>query len=383
MDEIWYEKDMVLASSASGTESPKRAANTGPASSGQGKKLLGMTGTFLTVAVLTGLLWVWADQSQQVVQEIRLSFVLATEAESSLILLGVDDGSGQVPPATDTGGRRVKAKVKFSGTRSRLRELQTDLQSGGLELLAYISAGSYWATADKIAVIDLLNANDELRDRGVTVVQAEPANITVDLNEWVDIDRIKLALRNTAESQKFQARIDPPEIAVQVPSSLKDALPEELLVELGQIPEKITPNLTLSGTVQSKLAGQPIRPKPAKVTVILQPSEHRTISLRPLQITVGMPAEMIGVYDLEWKNPASKFVEVKVEGPTAELDKLKSAVQEKVRARIDLGLTHAMPTEAFYQVTVQFEFIGVHGVNLAGPERTVKVRLKRKPTSHE
>ena len=43
------------------------------------KKLLSMGGTFLTVAVLTGLLWVWADQAQLLEQDIpRLAFTLAT-----------------------------------------------------------------------------------------------------------------------------------------------------------------------------------------------------------------------------------------------------------------------------------------------------------------
>ncbi len=375
---------MSLSSSASGTESPNRVAIAGRASGGQAKKLLGMGGTFLTVAVLTGLLWVWADQSQQVVQEIPLSFVLATETESSLILLGVDDGTGEVAPDPATGVRPIKAKVKFRGTRRRLRELQSDLQSGRMELLVYLSDRTYWAAEHKIGVAGLLDANREFRDRGVMVVEAEPQNIVVELDKWFLIKRIRLALKDTPENHRFRADIDPPEIAVEVPSSLEEeARPEVLVVDLGRIPEKITPNLTLSGTVQSELSGQPIRPRPGKVTVILQPSEHSTISLGPLQIIVGLPAEMVGVYNLEWEDPASKFVEVAVDGPADELDKLKSAAQEKVRARIDLGLTHAKPTEAYYPVTVQFEFIGVHAVKLAGQEKTVKVRLKRKPTSYE
>ena len=126
-----------------------------------------------------------------------------------------------------------------------------------------------------ISIIDLLNANDELRDRGVTVVEAELASITVELDEWVRIDKIKLVLRDTSKSRRFQTLgIDPPKIAVQVPSRLKDSLPEELLVELGEIPEKITLGMEVLGTVSRELGGLPVKPELSEVTVILE-DEHR------------------------------------------------------------------------------------------------------------
>ncbi len=335
------------------------------------------------MAVLTGLLWVWADQSQLDIQEIPLSFVLATEADSSLILLSVDDGSEEAlaDPDPATGGKRIEAKVKFRGTRSRLKELQADLQAGQLQLVSYISKDSYWATADKIAVIDLLNASDELRERGVTVVEAEPANITVELDKWVHIDKIKLALKDTAGSHRFEPSIEPPEIAVDVPSRLKDALPEELLVELEQIPQEITPDLQLTGTVQSELADLPIRPEPSKVTVILQPREQSRAELGPLLLYAVLPVDMIGKYDLKFEKEADKVVMVNVVGPVGELAKLETPTQEKVRAYIDLGPQHAKATDAYYPVTVRFEFDDdVHEVKISGAPKTVKVRLERKPT---
>ncbi len=347
---------------------------------GKVKKLLSIGGTFLTVAVLTGLLWVWADQSQLGIKEIGLSFVLATDAESGLILLSVDDGSGETIRDAVGGGIRIKAKVKFEGTHSRLKELEAELKSRQLELQVYISKGSYWATADKIAVIDLLNANDELRDRGVTVIEAEPASITVVLDEWVLIKKIKLALRD----QTFQSRIDPPEIAVYVPSRLEDALPAELLVELGEIPEKITSEEKVSGTVSRELHGLPVRPALLEVTVILEPREQRRDKLGPLKLKALLPADVIGKYDLKFETEADNVVDVTVVGPAAELDKLKSASQERVRAYIDLDPNkHAKATDTYtyYPVTVRFIFDDdVHGVEVFGPPKIVKVRLEKKPT---
>ena len=118
---------MASASNPSGPES-SRGARVSVRAPGGGKikKLLSMSGTFLTVAVLTGLLWVWADQSQLVDQEIKLSFVLAAQSESGLILLSVDDGSREAFPDTAGGGIDIEATVEFKGTRSRLQELRAD-----------------------------------------------------------------------------------------------------------------------------------------------------------------------------------------------------------------------------------------------------------------
>jgi len=331
--------------------------------------------------VLTGLLWVWADQSQLRIQEIDLSFVLATGADSSLVLLSVDDGSGQAAMDTGTGGKRIKAKVKFRGTRNRLTELQADLQSGQLKLLSYLSEVTYGTGEHSIAVIDLLNTNDQLQERGVTAVEAEPASITVDLDEWVHINKIKLALRNTAESQRFQARIEPAEIAVDVPSRLKDALPEKLLVELGEIPEEITSEVTVSGTVSRELQGLPVSPELLEVAVTLEPREHRTDELGPLELKALLPADMIGNYELKFEKGADRVVDVTVVGPASELDKLKSASQEKVWAYIRLGTKHTKPMDGYHNVTVEFELDDdVHGVEISGSPKTVKVRLERKPT---
>ena len=345
---------------------------------GKAKKLLGMGGTFLTVVVLTGLLWVWADQSQLIEQEISLSFILATEAKSNLILLSVDEGSGPVATDAATNGQRIRANVVFEATRSRLRELQNDLQNGKLELWAYLSGSTYWPGKHEIQVVNLLNANDALTDRGVTATQADPSEIAVVLDEWVVRKKVKLAVADTPETQRFEAYISPGEIDVEVPSSFKDRQIEALSVDLGQIPEKITPGLEISGTVATEFEGMPVRPKKTKVTVTLQPTEQSSAVLGPLQIEASLPPDMIGKYDLKFENEASKVVEVKVVGPASELNKLKAAPQEKVWAYIRLGTKHTKATEAYYPVKVEFEFIDVRGIELAEEQKSVKVRLEKK-----
>ncbi len=333
------------------------------------------------MAVLTGLLWVWADQSQLLIQEIGLSFVLATEADSSLVLLSVDDGSGEAVVDTATGSKPIKAKVSFRGTRNRLTELQADLQSGQLELLSYLSEVTYGDGEHDIAVINLLNANDKLRDRGVMVEEAEPANITVELDKWVRREKIELALKKTSESHRFEASIEPPEIAVDVPSRLKDRQIEALLVELPHIPEKITPDQEVTGTVLTEFEGLPVRPELSKVRVILQPREQSSAQLGPLEMKVVLPADMIGKYDLKFEKDADKVVYVSVVGPPAELFKLQTAPQEKVRAYIRLSTKHTKLADGFDKVTVEFELDDdVHGVEVSGSPKTVKVRLERKPT---
>jgi hypothetical protein len=353
---------------------------------GKIKKLLSMGGTFLTVVVLTGLLWVWAEQSQLKTKEIPLSFVLATGADSSLVLLSVNDGFGQeARDDTATGGKRIReVKVVFEGTRNRLRELQADRQSGKLKLLSYLSEVTYGTGEHKIAVIDLLNANDELRARGITVVKAEPENIRVTLDKWVRI-KIKLALKAKAQGQRFNASIEPPEIEVGVPSTLKDVLqPEELLVDLvGADPERITPGMKVPATVSGKLGGFAVRPTLLKVIVTLRPRKQSDDKLEGLPLYAILPVDMINKYNVMFGEDADKIVNVTVVGPTAELEKLKTASQEKVRAYIRLGSKHikSPSMDGYYTITVEFELDeDVHEVDVSGSPKTVKVRLEKKPT---
>ena len=154
------------------------------------KKLLSMGSTFLTVAVLTGLLWIWANQSQLMSQEMKVVLSVATAADSPLIIMSLDDGSGQEPLETPAGGRKVTAEVTFKATRSRLRELENDLKSGKLELFVYLSDRIYLPGEPTIIIADELNSNDKLLDRGVIVVAAKPAEIKVVLDEWVPVDKI-------------------------------------------------------------------------------------------------------------------------------------------------------------------------------------------------
>ena len=347
------------------------------------RKLLSMGSTFLTVGVLTCLLWVWADQAQLNDQVIKAVFTLATAADSRLIIMSVDDGSGQETPETPGGGKLIEAKVTFVGTHSRLRELETDLKSGGLALFAYLSEPPYHADIDPIGItiVDLLNTNEDLRDRGVTAIQAEPDEISVVLDEWVAME-VKLAVRSSDEPLRFQPRIDPPEIIVDMPASLKKVLehtPEPLLVALAHVPDPIKSGQELEGTVLTTIAGKPVRPERSTVKVTLQPLQQDTESLGRLQIHANLQLDMVG-YSLEWKEEADQWLEVEVTGPRAEINKLRSASEEKVRAEIWLSRTHAGPTDTYYPVPVKLSFSeDIHGIKLAGPPKNVQVRLRRLP----
>ena len=363
-------------------EGPIQAEPLEPASKKTGaKKLLSMAGTFVTVAVLTCLLWIWANQAQQLKESIPVLFTVATAADSPLIIMSLDDGNGQEAQEAGAGGRKITAEVTFKATRSRLRELQRDLKSGELELFTYLSERVYLPGSRTITLKDELNINDELLDRGVIVDSVEPAAIKTVLDEWKRLDKVKLEIKKDSEAVNFDYYIDPPEIAVQVPASLMDDLkvnPQPLMVELTRVPEKITPNLEVSGTVSNKLGNITVRPERSTVKVILQPIEQDREKLGPLQILVNLPPNMVGSHVVEWEEEANRMVEIEVVGPRVELAKLKAAGKEKIMAFIVLGSTHAEPTETYYTVPVLFWFgEDIHDVKLAGPVKTVKVRLKK------
>lgn len=346
---------------------------------GKMSRLLNMSGTFLTVAILTVLIWVWAEQSQLDEQHILVPMTLSSEADSVLILVDVDAGMGQPSAETADGGKRIRPKVKLRGTRSRIRELVSDLQSGKIELRIYLSESAYSAGEYPLSVVDLLNADESLRDRGITAIEADPARITVDLDEWV-VEKVRLMLKGVSDNPRFQASINPPEISVEIPSRVAAQSTSRLmLVELTQLPAKISPGLEVEGTVIPELQGHKVKPKKSKVRVTLQPIEQQTERISGLEIAVVLPSEMVGAYDLEWESEASKVIDIKVAGPPGEVDKLKISPKKYIRAYIELSSLDAEPTETYPPVTVRVDFRGVSDVKLAEPEKTVRVRLRKKP----
>lgn len=345
------------------------------------RKLVSMLSTFLTVAILTCLLWIWANQAQQLKASVPVVITVATAADSPLIIMSLVDAGGQEADESSGGGRRVETEVTFKTTRSRLRELQRDLKSGELELFVYLSERAYLAGEQKINVADELNTIDELIDRGVLVDSVEPAEIVVVLDEWEWLNDVKLELKKPPEAVNFEHYIDPSQMAVQVPASLMDDLrvnPQPLMVELTRLPEKITPNMEVSATVSTKLGNYTVRPERSTVKVVLQRIEQDREKSGPLQIYASLPPDMIGSHVVEWEEEASRMVEVELIGPRAELNKIKAAGKENIMAFIVLGSTHAEETETYYTVPVQFRFgEGIHDVKLDGPAKVVKVRLRK------
>jgi len=345
------------------------------------RKLVSMASTFLTVAVLTCLLWIWANQAEQLKENVRVVFTVATAADSPLIIMSLDDGSGQEAKESSGGGIKVEAEVIFKATRSRLRELQRDLKSGELELFVYLSERVYLPGAQKINVADELNTNDELLDRGVLIDSVEPAEIVAVLDEWKRIESVKLELEKSTEAVTFEHYIDPAQMAVEVPASLLDDLkinPQALTVKMTRIPEKITPNMEVSATVVNKLRNHTVRPEQSTVKVVLNPKEQDREKSGPLQIYVSLPPDMIGSHVVEWEEEANRMVEVELIGPRAELNKIKAAGKENIMAFIVLGSTYAEETETYYTVPVQFRFgEGIHDVKVDGSAKTVKVRLRK------
>ena len=359
-------------------EEPVEAPQPKAKSSGFGK-LINMAGTFLTVAILTVLIWVWADQSQLDEQQTQVPITLATEAESNLILMDVDTGTGHPAVEAAEGGRRIRPKVKLKGTRSRLRELRSDLQSGKLELRIYLSESAYGAGPyQDVFILDLLNADETLRDRGITAVESSPEKITVDLDKWVP-ERVRLTLRDTDESRTFHATIEPDEITVAVPSRYASSgQPRPMEVDLDPLPDEITPGLKVEGTIRPNVADYGIKLEKTKVSVTLQPIEQQTETISGLEIRALLPPDMIGAYTLKWENPASKFIDIKIAGPPGEVDKVRISPDKHIRAFIELSSQHAEPTATYPQVTVDISFVGVRDVKLAEPRKSVKVRLERK-----
>ena len=278
--------------------------------------------TLLAVVALTLAIWVWADLEQTVPGEEDVPVAVVLPAQSDYRV-------------RDVTPRRVR--VKFTGPRGKIADLRRDEDQMACRIVL--------ADAQLKSGILTFRAAEGFRhweDHRVTVESVEPDEVRVDLARQVTV-KVPVRVQVTGATLREPAKADPAEVEATVAESDLAALPEArryalATLSLTTLPEN--PQIERDAPLEKRRGGADgveatFAPASVRVTAYLESPVIKT-SLGKFMIIVAGPPEKLNRYRVVFAEDADRWVDLTVQGPRPEIEKL---VQQPQSIRVELVLT--------------------------------------------
>ena len=265
--------------------------------------------SILAVAVLTLTIWVWADLEQTIPGgEHDLPVVVTTPANSGYIVRGV------APP-------RVRVLLRGpSGQLAELKKSQEDMACRFALTDAQLRSGSIALRA--------ADGFEHLKRRRVDAIDPMPVEIRVDLARQVAV-KVPVRVQVTGATLGEPASSQPAEVMATVAETDLAALPEAKRYAVASLAVTTVPENQLVDrdlALDKRLGGADgieatFDPPTVKVLAHLESPVVKT-SLGRFPITVGGPPDILNRYQIVFPEDAERFVELNVQGPRPEVEKL-------------------------------------------------------------
>lgn len=278
--------------------------------------------TILAVAALTIAIWVWADLEQTVKDEADVPVVVSTPTHSDYRV-------------RDVSPKRVR--VTFRGPSGQIAELRNNDEKMACQILladAQLKSGTLTVRA-----AEGFRHWDGFR---VSVSEVEPAEIRAELARQVTI-KVPVRVQVTDATLREPAKAEPAEVDATVAEADLAALPEArryalVSLSLTKIPEN--QQVERDVVLEKRLGGADgieatFLPASVRVTAYLESPVIKT-SLGKFTLTVAGPPEKLNRYQVVFAEDAERWVDLTVQGPRPEVEKL---VQQPQSVRVELVLT--------------------------------------------
>ncbi|MFP4105877.1 MAG: hypothetical protein ACLFVU_07255 [Phycisphaerae bacterium] len=337
---------------------------------------------FFWVALLTLLIWVYADMEFTDTMEFRATLVLSAGNDESIIL---------------QSDREIPLTFKLQGNRSSLEQFKFRLQRELGSRLAY-DVSRYSPNEDSIPlpVAPMVEQSAAVVREGLTVVSASPTTTTIRLDRRILVQdvpvqpdfvegelaedhvptikpaRVDLRVAQTEWKQFMRGRSenDPPELRTQ-PIDLS-------AVETGTVLQRQVP-------VQQSIEGVEIEPIPGAVTVEFKASKGLAQDERTVTVYWQVPPawaedETMQQYNFVRKDPLEWRRQITVKGPKQDLEQLQPG---DIDAFIVLTDDDLKPIKSWLTREVQIVFPRGLKIQLVSEAPSVNFKLERIGTEGE
>jgi len=349
----------------------------------------------LETLFLTALIWTYADQASYETFDGVVAVKIVTPTPDMVARI-----EGARPGATGTADT-IYIPMKLRGPKAAVRKLEMEKGTGTTPFppLSIRIADDVEPQVTHIRDIrEDVAQMPAIRDNGLQLEELSPQAILFVVDRYVPI---KLSLDTDpgrfSEALAGKPQIEPNTVTVKVlESELKQkgpfeprlVIPIEAQIRRRDQDAAAVFEVPLGSTWEGMDAK--FEPEQVRVSVLLTRSYERVnITVIPLRVLMP-PGAVAGDYEIEWQTPADQLQDIDVRMP---IGKSRALSNTDVRAFIELEKTdlpgETLPaatapasTEGWIQREIHFWFPPeFEGVQVDGPARQVKFRIKKKGTS--
>jgi hypothetical protein len=267
----------------------------------------------LWVALISLLVWIYADLEFTDEMELRATIRLVTNPAGRLILRSTD---------------RVEVSFTVQGRRGSLERLEQQLRVPGATVDYEVHEGE-----GELDTRDLLNRAPRIYEEGLTVLSARPATIRVNLDRLVDLPGVPVALDYTGAIPTGQPKIEPAQVRVEVASADLPALKALPSLRIKTAPvdlKKVKSGEPFTANLSTRIGEVDVRPHPSTVGVTVEIGQLTETEEVTVGVQVVVPPEWIDdgtwrQYTLTRRDRHEWRVQIQVLGPRRDLDQLKAA----------------------------------------------------------
>ncbi len=314
-----------------------------------GEKLGESLRTLVWVVPITLLIWIYAEREQIVYPE------SGPNASNILIRFVPSEGFAIEP----SNGQQT-VNLKLTGPKDSIDHVR-DLLTQGDRKGVPIDLGQALKPGDNqpINVVEHIQNFSTFKNNGVTVVDSQPPNISVNIDSIVTREfPVELA---TADRQTLsQSRFNPPKVSVQGPSKLLNN--QHVIAVLSQAIKAAGENP--AQTVPVELATQnpflTLSPSKVSATLVAQASD-KTTTVRSIALWVHVSAGTLKTYDVLSVNGGDDTLgTTELVGPPEQIDSINSA-KYVPRATLELStddFLHQEPKQVRYELPPGVRVVG-------------------------
>ncbi len=311
--------------------------------------------TFLTVFVLSCLIWIYADQVTTEYMTATVTLEVAPAGGSDLIVKLISPQKGQI-------------EVTFAGPRARLERLKNDLQ-GKFKFIYYVNPSPKFEPVITKDTIEIIRTRLREMYPNITVSNVDVPQIKIAVDKYIYVNMpVKVIVGTVTISEPI---ITPNRVRVKLPLSVYRKLSDEQKVITIDIEPELRKHLENQQIdkefpVPQQLAGQTIEAEPTQVRVQLKIRQQfaRKEIKRPIQVLLPIALESKYIVELR-----DKEIIVPLIGPA---DLISNIKEQEVIPYIELVPADLTRSENSY-FPRKIKFILPEGIKLD------KDKLTRQP----
>ncbi len=273
--------------------------------------------TFLMVAALTALIWIYADQATTKSIIENLSVQVTAPSGSDLILTP----------------NKVQFAVTLKGPRARLEDIKNNLRAGRVDLRYYVDPSEAQGPQLTKSAREVLNQLIRQRDPSISVTGVEPETLRIAVDRYVTVAVPIKVITGSIKTTEPEPALR--EIEVKLTESALDTLSSEQLYASVDIEAQLKDRLENQIVdideefpIEQTIAGHSVKTDPPRVKVHLTIEElYDNITLE-LRIEVMCLPELLKKYRPIYGGsiPTDRpVVLANFRGPKELIDVLKSA----------------------------------------------------------